>query len=225
MTYKGIIFDFNGTLIWDTPLHKEAWLRFSRELDVELTEKRYYNDVHGRSTKNILELLLERKLGSDEYEYLSNRKESLYMQACLDNPDIYCFAPGVNDFLDYLVKKNIPRTIATASDRQNLDFFIETLELNRWFDTELFAYDDGHIKNKPEPDLYHKAAEKLGTEVESLVVVEDTFFGVLAAKNAGAGYLIVTGPAEDQHDELDGLEGIDQFISDFTEIDRNLFSV
>lgn len=44
-------------------------------------------------------------------------------------------------------------------------------------------------------------------------------------KKAGAGYLIITGPAEDQHDELNSLEGVDQFISDFALIDRNLFSL
>ena len=30
--YKGIIFDFNGTLYWDSPKHKEAWVEFSRRL-------------------------------------------------------------------------------------------------------------------------------------------------------------------------------------------------
>ena len=44
-------------------------------------------------------------------------------------------------------------------------------------------------------------------------------------KKAGAGSLIVTGPAEDQHDELNSLKGVDQFISDFALIDRNLFSL
>jgi len=28
MKYKYVIFDFNGTLYWDTHLHNEAWNRF-----------------------------------------------------------------------------------------------------------------------------------------------------------------------------------------------------
>ena len=225
MQFKGIILDFNGTLVWDTLLHKEAWFKFTQELGTNLTEAQYYNNVHGKTTRNILEMLLGRKIDEEEISDLSNRKEALYRQSCLNNPDIYCLAPGVEDYLDHLADLDVPRTIATASEKVNLDFFIETLDLNRWFDTELFVYDDGTVANKPEPDIYIKAAGKLNSGMSELVVVEDTFYGAVAAKRAGAGCLIVTGPAEDQHDELNKLEGVDLFISDFAEIDRNLFSL
>ena len=32
MSYKGIIFDFNGTLYWDSAKHKQAWRAFSKIL-------------------------------------------------------------------------------------------------------------------------------------------------------------------------------------------------
>ena len=32
MGYKGIILDFNGTMVWDTLLHKEAWLHLAGSL-------------------------------------------------------------------------------------------------------------------------------------------------------------------------------------------------
>ncbi|MDC7225197.1 MAG: HAD family phosphatase [Spirochaetales bacterium] len=223
MNYKGIILDFNGTLIWDTLLHKEAWLTFSRELGTPVTEKQYYNDVHGKSTRNILEMLFDRKIEESELARLSDHKEALYRDACLENPDVYCFAPGVEDFLDYLTDKDIPRTIATASEKVNVDFFVETLKLNRWFNPDLFTYDDGSLAIKPAPDLYLKAAERLNLKPSQLVIVEDTYYGALSAKNAGAGCLIITGPADDRHDELDQLEGVNQFISDFAEIDKSLF--
>ncbi|HAK46025.1 MAG TPA: hydrolase [Spirochaeta sp.] len=224
MTYKGIIFDFNGTLIWDTMLHKKAWQAFARKAGIDFTEKQYYNDIHGRSTRDIFEILYSRRIEDDELARLSYQKEDLYRKACLDNPEIYCLAPGVEDFLDHIAESGIPRTIATASEKMNVDFFVDTLMLDRWFEPELFVYDDGSMAIKPEPDLYLKASERLNVQPEELVVVEDTYFGVLSAIRAGAGYIIVTGPAEDQHEELNNLEGIDLFISDFAGIDRNLFS-
>ena len=32
MNYKGVIFDFNGTLFWDSEKHLEAWREFSKRL-------------------------------------------------------------------------------------------------------------------------------------------------------------------------------------------------
>ena len=101
----------------------------SRELGAGITEKQYYNDVHGKSTRNILEMLLKRKIEEDELCRLVNHKEDLYRQACLDNPDIYRLAPGVEDLLDYLLASGVPRTIATASEKENVDFYIKTLGL------------------------------------------------------------------------------------------------
>ena len=225
MKYKGIILDFNGTLVWDTLLHKEAWFRFCLELGADITEKIYYNQLHGRTTKSILEFILKHKIDDEELQRLSHRKEALYRESCLEHPEIYRFAPGVEDFLDFISENNLPGTIATASEKINLDFFIETLNLDKWFDTSLFVYDDGSIKNKPEPDIYLKAAENLGILPEDLLVVEDTYYGVSAAKKAGAGCIVLTGPAEDRHDQLNSTEGIDLFITDFAEIDRNLFYV
>jgi len=225
MDYKGIIFDFNGTLVWDTLLHKEAWLRYSVELGVPISENEYYSFVHGKTTNNILRMLLSREIDSGELSVMSEEKEHQYRLSCLDNPDIFRFAPGVEDFLDFIKVSGIPRTIATASEKANVDFFIEQLGLERWFDPDLFVYDDGTVANKPEPEIYLKAAEVLGYDAGDLVVVEDTYYGALSARDAGAGCLIVTGPAEDQSEELNKLEGIDLFISDFAEIDKNLFSL
>ncbi len=225
MSYKGIIFDFNGTLIWDTPLHKDAWICYSAELGKPVDEAGFYNSIHGKTNSDILEMLLERKISGDQLAVMAEEKEAQYRRSCLRNPDLFRFAPGVEDFLDYISEVGIPRTIATASDKTNVDFFVEHLELERWFDPEMIVYNDGTVANKPEPDIYIKAAENIGCSPEETVIVEDSYYGVLSAKGAGAGCLIVTGPAGDQHDDLKGLAGINLFISDFAEIDKSLFSL
>ena len=224
MPYKGIILDFNGTLIWDTPLHKATWFSLSEELGYNITETQYYNDLHGLSAEDIFRILMKKELDPEEMAGLLNIREEFYRKSCLENPDIYHLAPGVEEFLDYLESRSFPRSIATASAKENLDFFIETLGLDRWFDESQIVYNDGRYACKPSPEIYLEAASRLRLKPSDCLIVEDTYYGALAARSAGAGYLIVTGPAEDQHDELDGLEGVSQFISDFAEIDRSLFS-
>ena len=221
---SGVVLDFNGTMVWDTKFHLQAWLDFAEELGHPLTPESYYRDIHGKTTKHILEMLSGHAVDEQEIARLSAEKERLYREACLREPETFILAPGVADFFDYLVEAAIPRTIATASERVNVDFFIDYFALDTWFKTDLFAYDDGTVANKPEPDIYLKAASLLQLEPSKLMVVEDSYYGVLSARAAGAGCLVVTGPSSDQHTELRSLQGIDRFITDFKEIDRSFFS-
>lgn len=221
MNYKGVVLDFNGTMVWDTPFHKEAWLSYARELGVSLSEEGYYREVHGQTNKNILQVLLHREISDEELRIHGQNKERCYRESCTAAPERFVLAPGVEEFLAFLKDRNIPRTIATASEGVNLAFFIDYFRLDRWFDTDLIVYDDGKIANKPEPEIYLKAAQRLGHRPKDLVVVEDTYYGVLSARAAGAGRIILTGPAQDRHGELSDMDGIYKVISHFDEIDRN----
>ena len=119
--------------------------------------------------------------------------------------------------LNDLVKYAIPHTIATASGKKNVDFFIEYLELARWFDTEKIMYDDGQISGKPAPDLYLSAAENLKLSPEFCVVVEDSQSGIQAAHAAGIGWVVALGPVP-SHPNLAQLPGVDQVIASLSEI-------
>ena len=49
--FKGIIFDFNGTLILDDEYHLKGWQKYCKELGVPLTDEYYFDNMHG-STNN-----------------------------------------------------------------------------------------------------------------------------------------------------------------------------
>ena len=38
MIYKGVVFDFNGTLVWDTPYHNQAFDIFLEKHNIQLTD-------------------------------------------------------------------------------------------------------------------------------------------------------------------------------------------
>lgn len=218
--YDGIIFDFNGTLVWDTGLHEKAWIAFSREIGNPVDVETYYRDIHGKTTKNILEMLLGHAVDEKEIADLSRAKEALYRKICLENPEIFVLAPGVEDFLDHIKDNEIPMNIATASEIENVEFFIEYFSLERWFDTSRIVYDDGQVANKPEPDIYLQAALNLGIAPERLVMIEDSYSGIVAASRSGCGYLIATGEPSRDHQSISTHPEVDQFIVDFSEIDK-----
>ena len=52
---KGIIFDFNGTLFWDSQLHYDAWREYSKILrGTEFTDEEMRLNMFGRTNKDII---------------------------------------------------------------------------------------------------------------------------------------------------------------------------
>ena len=118
------------------------------------------------------------------------------------------------EFLEYLAANDIHRTIATASEKTNLEFFIEHLHLTKWFNLEKIVYDDGTRPGKPDPDIYLEAAKRLGLNPAQCVVIEDSHSGIKSAHAAGIGHIIALGP-EETHRELNALSGVSRVIESF----------
>jgi beta-phosphoglucomutase-like phosphatase (HAD superfamily) len=124
------------------------------------------------------------------------------------------------ELLDFLVERRTRRTIATASETTNLEFYLEHLSLERWFARELIVYDDGSRPGKPAPDIYCQAARNLGLAPAQCVVVEDAVSGIEAARAAGIGHVVVLGPIR-HHRELAQLPGVDRVIENLGELPRD----
>lgn len=200
MGYKGIIFDFNGTLFWDSEKHELAWKRFSKDLrGHELSDEEIRLNVHGRTNKVILEYILEKTFNDNSFETLSEEKEKVYRDMCLDDKDSFKLAPGATELFDYLKERHIPFTIATASGKENVSFFIEKFNLDKWFDTDKIIFDDGTILGKPEPDMYIKASKTLNLDPKDCIVFEDAVSGVEAARRANIGKILVITPTDKEY--------------------------
>lgn len=187
---KGIIFDFNGTMLYDGKILEESWKRFLEEKTGRtVTEEDFQKRVHGRNADVTLRYFLGETLSVNELERLEEEKEVYYRELCLNSPDFH-LAPGLPAFLDRLREEKIPFTIATAAGKNNVRFFFEHLNLERWFDPEQVVYNDGTLPGKPEPDLYLKAAGRLAISPEDCIIFEDSLSGIEAARRAGSRRII-----------------------------------
>lgn len=215
---KAVIFDFNGVLWWDSHLHEKAWKDYAKKVrGAEFTDEEMHTHMHGRTNRDILEYLLGHKISKDELLLHTEGKESIYRQFCLNQGNNFKLAPGAVEFLDYLKVSNIPRTIATASEINNLQFFWNNLNLVKWFKFNDLVYDDGLIEGKPRPDIYLKAIDKLRLRADECLVVEDSKSGIESAHNAKVGTIVAIGPI-DKKDYLLRLSGVDYVVSDFYEL-------
>jgi haloacid dehalogenase superfamily, subfamily IA, variant 3 with third motif having DD or ED/haloacid dehalogenase superfamily, subfamily IA, variant 1 with third motif having Dx(3-4)D or Dx(3-4)E len=188
---QAVIFDFNGTMFFDTDKHVEAWKIYLRNLfGKDISNEEYNKHVHGKINADILAYYMNRTLEISECEQLAEGKEKIYRDLCaLDDVNLK-LVEGLPELLDYLKNKKIPFTIATAATKNNLDFYFEQFDLARWFTMEQIVYDDGTVRGKPNPDIYIKAAETLGVHPQNCMVVEDSVTGITAAHSAGVGKIV-----------------------------------
>lgn len=197
MKSKGIIFDFNGTLFWDSQKHYDAWYEMSKKLrGTPFSDDEMIHHMFGRTNENILTYALGRKPSKEEVEKYSVEKELIYLEMCKKDEKNTKLADGVEDFLDYLCKNNIPHTIATMSEKMNVDFYIDVFKLEKWFDIDKIVYSDGKIPGKPAPDIYLTAAKNIEVEPKNCTVFEDAISGIRAAEAAGIGRIIAVASKE-----------------------------
>lgn len=196
MNFKGIIFDFNGTLLLDSPLHEEAWIAMAAKLRSKaLSVAEFQQYGHGRTNKAIIMYLLGREPEPNEQEQIVEEKERRYRNMCLNQVEAFCLAPGVLPFLNELKAAGIPMTIATGSYTPNVDFYFKHLNLNVWFDRSRVVLDDGTYPGKPAPDIFRLAAQKLNLKPETCIVFEDSYSGIQAAFAARVAKIIAVEPA------------------------------
>lgn len=224
MKYEGIIFDFNGTLFFDSDKQIEAWKSISKKLrGTSLNDQELIKVMFGRTNRSIIEYCLGRSINDKELFQLSEEKEQMYRDLCINDKENFKLSPGAYELLDYLKENRIPNTIATGSGKINVEFFMETLNLKRWFDLDNIIFDDGTMKGKPNPDIYLRASSKMGVKPEKCIVVEDAVSGIESAFRANIGKIIAIGP-EDKHEDLKKLKGVNLVIKDFEHFDRNIFT-
>lgn len=221
--FKGAIFDFNGTLFFDSKKHEIAWGKFA--IDVRghaFTEEEMVQYVYGRSNRSILEYLLKREIPDDVLQFFVAKKEDFYRHICLQDKKNLKLVAGAILLFEFLIGKEIPITIATASEITNLQFFNEQFGLDKWFDMDKVIFDDFKIKGKPAPDMFLAATQKLGLDPPECIIFEDSTSGVQAAKAVGIGRIIVIDPLGEQSNFKDHPD-VDLVIADFTHFDANRY--
>ena len=222
LRYSGIIFDFNGTMFFDTEKNEAAWQEFAgKYCHRRITPNEFRQQAHGRTNQSLLEYLFQRQFTPAEIYELSEKKEGIYRDMCLRDTANFHLAPGLVELLDFLCENQIPRNIATAAQKNNVDFYIRNFQLGKWFDLDRIIYDNGTFPGKPAPDIYLLAAEKIGMKPSQCIVIEDAISGIQSARAAGAGKIIAIGPESDRKHLLQE-DAVSLFIRDFTEFDRTL---
>lgn len=208
MKVNAAIFDLDGTLIDNNTYHLQSWLQYLKDKNREMTEEEYKANVNGRTNKDVIEYIYQRKMEDEEAMKYAHEKEAIYRQ--LYAPYIKPVA-GLLELLEKLRSLSIPMAIATSGIQVNIDFLFEHIPIRSYFDV---IVNSAHIsKGKPDPEIYIKTAELLKVSPAECLVFEDAVVGINSAKAAGMKVVgvLTTHKAEE-------LSGADILIKDFSEL-------
>jgi beta-phosphoglucomutase len=195
--FTGVVFDFNGTLFWDTHLHNKAWDQFLYEHKISISDDDKSRFIHGKTNREILNLLFKTILPEESFLKYNSEKEIIYQELCR-NSNLY-FAPGALDFVDFLKKKNVDYAIATSSGINNIEFYLSYLGLEKWFRRDRIIYNQGNMKSKPDPEIFAMAINRLNRKPGEVIIFEDSFAGIQSAESAGAGKIIIVNSNGDDY--------------------------
>ena len=213
---KGVLFDFNGTLFFDSDKHVLAWGKLSEDLrGTGISSEELQTRFYGVPNNRAIEYLLQKNCEEAELTKYSEQKETYYREFCKQDHSGFHLVSGAAEFFEKLKSENIPFAIASASIKANIDFFVESFGLEQWFARERIIYDDGRFKNKVE--MFSHAASVIGVPVEDCLVFEDSESGIRDALSAGCRNVIVVdsmGVAQ----RYAGQEGILKIINTFDDM-------
>jgi beta-phosphoglucomutase len=211
MTKKAFLFDLDGTLIHSMPFHLKAWEMTMEALGSPLRGDQLMAQLYGHNTDVFARIFGPEKFTVTELHQMGVDKEALYRE--IYRPHIRLI-DGLPAFLTAAKNNGIVMAIGTASNAENVELAVSSLQLNRWFDAVVGANDVVH--GKPHPETYLKAAERLGVPPENCIVFEDVPKGVEAAQNAGMQAVVVTTTYSET--AFTGYANIIKFIPDFSDI-------
>lgn len=187
-TMKAVIFDLDGVLVTTDECHYKAWKKLADEEGIYF-DRDINSRLRGVSRMESLDIILEKSdkiYTQEQKQELAERKNGYYRKLIggLTEKDVLS---GVKENLTEL--KNAGVKIAVGSSSKNTPIILEKTGLIRYFDA---VADGNEIKNsKPDPEVFLKAAEKLGVKPCDCLVVEDADAGIEAGKRAGMKTLAV----------------------------------
>jgi HAD superfamily hydrolase (TIGR01509 family) len=194
---RAVIFDFNGIIVDDEPVHFELFQRVLGEQGIALTEEDYYERYLGFDDRGAFTAAYResgRAFDEQELTRLVDRKARYYRETIQSKIRVF---PGVQSLVSALSKR-LPLAIASGALRNEIETLLGALSLRSYFQVIVSAEDVR--QGKPEPEIFLTALAQLNAAASparpisaaDCVVIEDSREGIRGARRAGMPCLAVT---------------------------------
>jgi HAD superfamily hydrolase (TIGR01509 family) len=182
-----VIFDCDGVLVDSEPIAVSIDVQTLAGFGMTCSEAEIIERFVGRS-QSVMREAIEAHTGQplpEDWEVLAERGYRDAFRAELQ---------AIAGLEDALAQIRVRTCVASGSVPESIRFKLELTGLYAHFEGRIFSSVEVE-HGKPAPDLFLHAAERMGVEPSRCVVVEDSLYGVQAARAAGMRVLAYTGAA------------------------------
>ena len=191
----GAVFDWDGVIIDSSRQHEESWELLAEELGTPLPAG-FFKATFGMRNVQIIPEFTDWTTAeeTEKIAEIGERKEELYRNIL--RRDGIEPLPGVVRLLNDLNAAGVPCSVGSSTPLKNIETIIDFIGCAGNFQAISAAEDV--VRGKPAPDIFLKAAEKIGRDPRHCIVFEDAYVGIDAARSAGSTVIAVatTNPLE-----------------------------
>ncbi len=176
--FKGAIFDLDGVIVNTVPIHFQAWKKTFSEYGIDFTFDDYKTKVDGIPRYDGAKAILKDSSVAGIKE-AAGRKQRYFLEF-IEKEDIPVYTTSVDLIKEF---KSYNKKIAIASSSRNCKRILQRVKIIHLAD----AIVDGNdivVRGKPDPKIFHLAAQRLNLSSAECLVFEDAALGIEAAKNA-----------------------------------------
>jgi beta-phosphoglucomutase len=204
----GAIWDLDGTLVDTGENHFSAWRALMQEQGRDLTYEQF-QPTFGLRNDDVLTRHFGFSADTADFTALGERKEVMF-RASLERDGIR-LQPGAGALVEHLRALGARQAIASSAPPANIALMVRLLGFEDAFDAIVSSEEVAH--GKPAPDIFLRAAERLGLTPARAVVLEDAIAGVQAGKTAGAKVIAIASTLPPER-----LEAADLVVRSFEEV-------
>ena len=198
-----VIFDFDGVLVDSEQIHHKAFNRVLTKFNYQLSSREYYDRFLGLSDEELLRIVNKERnlsLSNQQFGQLLGEKANLFKEMAATEAGII---EGVPKFLNMLSDGNIPMAICSGALLPEIETILEGAGLRSYFEVIVSA--EQVERGKPDPEGFLLALKLLNKRThksikpEDCVVIEDSHWGLDAAKAAGMRTVAITNTYAAEH--------------------------
>ena len=207
---KAVLFDLDGLLIDSEMISYKIYEEIFGEYGHPYSLEKYANEYSGKTLMENAARTLEKYHLPLTLEQLV---EKIYeIEAKYIKKEVP-LKPGARKLLEYLQEHGYGVAVATSSIKERARMILQSHQIEDYFQAGVFSED--LTKSKPDPEVFLKAAEKLGRKPEECLVLEDSAAGICAACAANIPVICIPDLKEPAEEHLKKAE---QVMSDLTEV-------
>jgi beta-phosphoglucomutase len=197
----------DGVIVDTAEYHFRAWQHVFQQQGIDFTRGDFAAKF-GQRNDAIIRSVIGGEIGDAEVGRIAKMKEDFFRDMARTKVRAW---PGAVELVQRLTEQGWPQALATSAPPENIELQLGSLDLKGSFQQIVSGQEV--TASKPSPQVFQRAAEKLGVLPAQCIVIEDAVAGVAAAKAAGMHCIAVTTSNPGQ-----ALRGADLVVDSLTEV-------